>query len=230
MLKRDLKRPPIINRGSFIRFTALNALAISFHNTHVPIQCISFGAGSDTRFFLLASKGFQFSKYIEIDFPQITSKKAFTISKHRELKDLIGEYSVNGGGTEIKSEVYNLISGDLRNLEEIIPKLESVGFDRSKPAIFLSECVMIYLEKQVSDTLVKWSRDYMTSCCLFLTFEQIMPDDAFGRVMLQNLKVYSLPTSRLETFHFPEFTLTPLLKVNAKGTWMLVLATRMPLQ
>jgi [phosphatase 2A protein]-leucine-carboxy methyltransferase len=76
-VKRGLKpsRPPIINRGTFIRQASLNRYIQTFTDKYEAGTCqvVSFGAGSDTRLFL--SKDGLWKHYYEIDFPQVCSKK-----------------------------------------------------------------------------------------------------------------------------------------------------------
>ena len=57
--------------------------------------------------------------------------------------------------------------------------------------MFLSECVLIYLEPQHSDSLMRWISD-TCSCAVFAAFEQILPDDPFGKMMLRNLQACDL--------------------------------------
>jgi O-methyltransferase involved in polyketide biosynthesis len=80
-IKRGSKpnRPPIINRGTFIRQASLNRYIETFLECYGKGTCqvVSFGAGSDTRFFL-GERGV-YKHYYEIDFPQICSKKVYEV-------------------------------------------------------------------------------------------------------------------------------------------------------
>jgi MoxR-like ATPase len=60
-------------------------------------------------------------------------------------------------------------------------------FSPSVPTLFVSECVLIYMEAQYSREWIQWSSDYFTDVSYAL-YEQILPDDAFGRVMMANIK------------------------------------------
>ncbi|KAF9360238.1 hypothetical protein BGX34_007878 [Mortierella sp. NVP85] len=92
------------------------------------------------------------------------------------------------GGTELYSKDYCLLSGDLREFEHsIVPKLKAQGFDTSLPTLFLSECVLIYLQPKDSDAIVDWVGNNMDAS-LFVVYEQINPTDPFGAMMLRNLK------------------------------------------
>ncbi|KAL3896722.1 MAG: hypothetical protein SGCHY_003887 [Lobulomycetales sp.] len=197
---RKVVRPPVINRGSFIRQASLNSLMRAFISRFPAnsVQVVSFGAGSDTRFFL-SSPSLAYKHYYEIDFPQVTTRKAMIIAKTPELKALVGAgYTLAAGGMDLHGTTgYSLLSGDLCSFSQaILPKLLERGFDTSCPTIFLSECVLIYLDPAVSRHLIQWAAQCRTS--LFATFEQILPEDAFGRVMLENLgnRGISLPGIR----------------------------------
>jgi len=55
------------------------------------------------------------------------------------------------------------------------------------PTLFVSECVLIYMEAQFSTRLVEWAGSRLEDAS-FVLYEQILPDDAFGRVMMANIK------------------------------------------
>lgn len=57
----------------------------------------------------------------------------------------------------------------------------------SVPTLFVSECVLIYMEAQFSTRLVEWAASHIADAS-FVLYEQILPDDAFGRVMMSNIK------------------------------------------
>ncbi|KAG0006417.1 hypothetical protein BGZ65_008284 [Modicella reniformis] len=245
-VKRPSRRPPIINRGSYLRTVSLDALTEEFikstiegppesvsidsrasitttattsssskttstsstpttisikpsspsssslPTTTISIkkQIVSLGCGSDTRYFKFKSKGLSAHKYFEIDFQESTAKKAAVIKKNNAFTDIIADpdLKLGQGGTELYSKDYCLLSGDLREFEDsIVPKLKTQGFDISLPTLFLSECVLIYIQPRDSDTIVNWVGNNMDAS-LFVVYEQINPTDAFGAMMLRNLK------------------------------------------
>lgn len=47
---------------------------------------------------------------------------------------------------------------------------------------------MIYMEPEHSQNLIRWVSSQCKSA-VFLTYEQILPDDSFGRTMISNLEV-----------------------------------------
>jgi len=62
---------------------------------------------------------------------------------------------------------------------------------KSLPTMFLSECVMIYMDPMDSDAIVKWISDNVPTA-MILAYEQILPNDAFGQMMIKNLKVNTI--------------------------------------
>lgn len=71
-------------------------------------------------------------KYYEIDFPEITMKKAMTIKKSKELSSLLDDpekVKIERGGMDLKSTSYCLLGGDLRNWSDIASRMMDAGFD-----------------------------------------------------------------------------------------------------
>ncbi|KAI8827188.1 S-adenosyl-L-methionine-dependent methyltransferase [Fimicolochytrium jonesii] len=196
-VRRAQKRPPVINRGTFARSKALETLIDHFlasgDGNPQGKQIVSLGAGSDTRYFLLKSAGRQPRKYFEIDFPEIVSKKGQTIAKNPPLTKLVGPFKIERGGLELHGLDYHLISGDLRTFsDQLIPRLNSLGLDSTLPTLFLCECVLIYLQPALSRTILSATSTLVREGGgggVFVVYEQIHPDDAFGRVMAQNLRL-----------------------------------------
>ncbi|TPX66355.1 hypothetical protein SpCBS45565_g04504 [Spizellomyces sp. 'palustris'] len=185
-VRRPQRRPPVINRALD---TLIQQFLRSGDGSPKTKQIISLGAGSDTRWFLLKAQDLHPARYYEIDFPEITGRKAQIIKKNKEMTELLGEHLLTSGGTEIHSDNYHLVPGDLRNFStEILPRIASLGFDKSLPTLFLSECVLIYISPHDSANLVQCAADSIESG-VFVTYEQILPDDPFGVTMLQNLKM-----------------------------------------
>lgn len=72
------------------------------------------------------------SKYFEVDFPEITMKKAMLIKKRRELCSLLDDPSnvkIERGGMDLKGPDYCMLGGDLRNWTDITTRLVDAGLD-----------------------------------------------------------------------------------------------------
>jgi tRNA wybutosine-synthesizing protein 4 len=94
---------------------------------------------------------------------------------------------------------YCILSGDLRKWTAFSERLvKDCGLDLSLPTIVLSECVLIYLQKQYSDAIVNWAGSLQES--FFVTYEQINPDDPFGQVMIRNLKTRNIDLHGIHSY------------------------------
>lgn len=96
-VKRAATRPPLINIGTYLRTWSIDRLVDAFLAGDGRRQFVSLGAGTDTRFFRIASgskyteQAARLARYVEIDFPEATSKKAMFIRKQNNLAELLKE-------------------------------------------------------------------------------------------------------------------------------------------
>lgn len=72
-------------------------------------------------------------------------------------------------------------------------------FSHSAPTLFLSECVMIYLDPAHSQAILDWVTSQVKNC-MFVLYEQIRPRDAFGQMMIRNLQSRNIELKGLEAF------------------------------
>lgn len=165
--------------GSYFRFLGLDSLIRQFISLFPnEAQVVNLGAGFDTRYLnYKKDPNIRFKAFYEIDFPHIISSKKYILSSIKDFSKAINDYF--------------LIPGDLNDWQSIVEKLFECGFNPKLPTIFISECVLIYLECKFSDEIIKWS-SLFTNISMFIAFEQILPNDAFGKVMLRNLKVRNI--------------------------------------
>lgn len=122
------------------------------------------------------------------------------------------------GYSELNANGYHLLPCDLRDMESTKAKLEAAGIDKrcecnrisagcaagisieplpfclthcrhdcSAPTLFISECVLIYMDAHFSSRVISWSAEFFDDVG-YVLYEQILPDDAFGRVMMANIK------------------------------------------
>ncbi|KAI8852230.1 S-adenosyl-L-methionine-dependent methyltransferase [Chytridium lagenaria] len=184
--KRPARRPPIINRGTYSRSSSIDVLVHQFVRGAAAFgggQVVALGAGFDTRYFLLKSMNLQCARYFEVDFPEITSRKAMLMKKDKTMGPMLGENKI----------------GDLREWESnIVPKLKSLGFDESCPTLYLSECVLVYMEEEYINSILSWCAR-SSAASFFITYEQIRPEDAFGKVMIENLRLRNISLPGLES-------------------------------
>ncbi|KAL5212452.1 hypothetical protein ABZP36_023299 [Zizania latifolia] len=188
---------PNDSEGYYARWSVLRKLMRQFLNSgngsndQKRKQILSLGAGFDTTFFQLQGEGITPYLYVELDFKEVTSKKAAIINHYSEMKEKLGpEASISIEKGEVTSEHYKLFSADIRD----IPKLDSVihmaEMNPSLPTFIIAECVLIYLDPTSISAIVSWASDKFSTAISFL-YEQIHPDDAFGEQMIIILEVPS---------------------------------------
>uniref|UniRef100_A0A673ICS7 tRNA wybutosine-synthesizing protein 4 n=1 Tax=Sinocyclocheilus rhinocerous TaxID=307959 RepID=A0A673ICS7_9TELE len=177
------RRAPLINRGYYVRWKAVDhCLKQFFHATQSCSrrQILSLGAGFDSLYFRLHAEGALGGVTVfEVDFPEVARRKAALINSNTCLKDinLVQPYAVF-----IRSGHYNLIGVDVRKEQEVEVTLSGAGLQWDAPTLVLSEVVLTYMETQWSDAVIGWAAKLLPQS-VFVMYEQIHPDDPFGRVM-----------------------------------------------
>ncbi|RKP18168.1 leucine carboxyl methyltransferase [Rozella allomycis CSF55] len=200
---REFKCSPIMNRGTFVRTKTIDQIVLSFIQNfkESTVQILSLGAGSDTRFFnLIKRRHYKNIKYFEVDFAAVNAKKCNVIKRKKEFLSILDNPRIAIDISEIYSDDYFLLSEDLRNFKtKVMPKLITCGFTYTNPTIVLSECVLIYLDSIVGDAIISTLSSVLTTSC-FVTYEQIKPHDAFGSVMIDNLKAKNISLLSIEKY------------------------------
>jgi tRNA wybutosine-synthesizing protein 4 len=202
-IESSVRISPIISRGYFARVYSINRLIEDFLQTcsaasKKMCQIVSFGAGYDTRVFCMRDSDNRFSslsiKYIEMDFETVVRQKAAIIHQVPNLHDLLDNAQFYHNEKELKNGVvvssngYILLAGDLRDeksLQHLIMSIES-----DVPTLFLAEMVLAYMDPEYSDHLIAITRNAIKSpnLSIFIIYEPINPNDAFGKMMIKNLK------------------------------------------
>ncbi|KAL1217146.1 Leucine carboxyl methyltransferase 1-like protein [Cardamine amara subsp. amara] len=195
-VKRPVRRSPIINRGYFSRWAAFRKLMAQFlesgtssnETAQAKKQILSLGAGFDTTYFQLLDEGKGPHLYVELDFKEVTSKKAAVIENSSQLRDKIGENaSISVEEGQVLSDHYKLLSVDLRDIPKLRDVISFADMDPSLPTFIIAECVLIYLDPDSSRSIVNWGSKTFSTAVFFL-YEQIHPNDAFGHQMIRNLE------------------------------------------
>ncbi|GKV12736.1 hypothetical protein SLEP1_g23852 [Rubroshorea leprosula] len=208
-VRRPVKRSPIINRGYFARWAAFRKLLYQFldcegsnEKGHMKKQILSLGAGFDTTYFQLQNEGKAPHLYVELDFKEVTGKKASLIESCIELRDRVGTTAlISPENGEVLSDHYKLLPADLRNIQKLDDVISLANMDPSLPTFIIAECVLIYLDPDSTRAIVGWASKTFSTAIFFL-YEQIHPDDAFGQQMIKNLEsrgcallsIYATPT------------------------------------
>ncbi|TFK23147.1 leucine carboxyl methyltransferase [Coprinopsis marcescibilis] len=227
-------RPPLINIGTYVRTSGIDTLVDEWlhlgKQSGKKCQIVSLGAGSDTRFWRIATGAYneELSTYIEVDFPEIVTKKAMAIRKSKDMSQVLGEAKVAGGGTALHSAKYHLLSGDLRSSPSAAfgPLFTNTEHDTdgqpllspSLPTLILFECVLAYMSPEISSRLLEWFVNYtkpseggILGCVIYEMFKL---NDSFGRVMLANLQTRNVALPGALPFNTLESLSERLMKVG----------------
>ncbi|ELR13277.1 leucine carboxyl methyl transferase [Acanthamoeba castellanii str. Neff] len=156
-------------RGYYTRVAAIHNVLRQFlaaGGSDTPKQVVCLGAGFDTTYFQKKSEGWLGDNVVfyELDFGEVVKRKSNIITTCRELHELIAHNEAGIRVTEegLHTKNYHLITADLRSIEHVDKVLTTAGLDK------------------------RWAATYEKA--VFVTYEQILPDDAFGRMMLKNLE------------------------------------------
>ncbi|KAK8206624.1 carboxy methyl transferase for protein phosphatase 2A [Zalaria obscura] len=196
------RRYPIINRGTYVRTTAIDRLVDNFlcQEPSARKQIISLGAGSDTRFF--RRKDVKNVVYHEIDFPSNTEQKISAIERTPLLLNALqstlpspADLQVSAEKTALASTTYNIHPLDLRTLAS--PELGGASsppqlpnLDPTLPTLVLSECCLCYLPPEVTTSILQRVSNSVispTAPLALIVYEPIRPYDSFGKTMISNL-------------------------------------------
>ncbi|KAJ5738748.1 hypothetical protein N7493_001903 [Penicillium malachiteum] len=210
------RRLPIINRGTYVRTTAIDQLVDRFlglpssGGTTQKKQIISLGAGSDTRVFrLFTSRQPSNLIYHELDFAVNTSAKIRAIrttpilQQALDIESSSNDVLVSEAGDALHTSSYHLYPLDLRSLSsssspsELLPHV-----DTTLPTLLISECCLIYLSPTEATEVVSFFTERLlgpqTAPLGLVLYEPIRPNDAFGRTMVSNLATRGI---QLQTLH-----------------------------
>lgn len=199
---RSVRRMPIINRGTYVRTTAVDALVGDFLDEYADAQAgsktcqvVSLGAGTDTRWARfsrdpLVKAKMRACRWIEVDFAETMDGKRGMLERAgfadavAQGQDWVGvamdlRELVSAGGPE---------DGSGQAAQE--SKLAQ-AVDGSLPTLLLSEMCLTYLPPASASTpalaAIAGSLIPEPTPLHAVLYEPLAPSDAFGRTMIQNL-------------------------------------------
>ncbi|OJJ62838.1 hypothetical protein ASPSYDRAFT_86488 [Aspergillus sydowii CBS 593.65] len=180
-LGQETRRLPIINRGTYVRTTAIDQLVARFLGLTADSdpewknkkkQIISLGAGTDTRVFrLLSLRPALDLVYHEIDFAVNNAAKIKAIRGTPLLQRALGrpeEVDISDGADELHSPAYHIHAVDLRTLAREVDANNNTSpaqgrshrlkelVDPSLPTLLLSECCLVYLAPDEATGVVRY--------------------------------------------------------------------------
>jgi tRNA wybutosine-synthesizing protein 4 len=189
------RKPPLINRGYYSRVASIRSTLHSFVRSVSGAdgtrraQVVTLGAGYDTLYFNNAA--LDGVTFFELDFPSVIQNKLALIAKFPLLAQAIShdwerEVTRSTDFVGLVAPRYRAAGVDLSEVDAVERCLRAVGFDTTLPTLVISECVLIYIAADRGDSLLRWFASTLADSAV-VTYEQIRPDDAFGRMMVENL-------------------------------------------
>jgi len=215
-------REPLMLRGYYLRNYIMRDIVRKFLSTEQGSfpkkQIVNLGAGFDTLYFWIKKQNL-FSPdmlYFELDFMDVLKHKVESLSNHPTLLAQIGspdEIVLDLNSGSLRSANYNIIPGDLRYWDDLVSKMRECNFDPSVPTLYLSECVLIYMQAEFSQSIISWIAEN-SDVALFACYEQIKPNDAFGKMMIENLDRRGCSLQGLRAFPTEQSQINRFLSVG----------------
>ena len=163
--------------------------------------------------------------WVEVDFPSLLRRKKALIEG---APSLMNGFQHHAGGEEValKTDInsseektenqgshnaddtstcifsadnFRMIGCDLRDIAVLLRALTSSGFCLSRPTLVLSECVLTYVAPEHVERLIQWASSALLKC-LYVTYEQVRPRDAFGYTMQNALRRKNAPLMNIDSF------------------------------
>lgn len=188
---------PLMNRGTWLRTTAIENSVISFSQRHggQPIQVISFGAGVDTLYFRLRLNhpAVRLERFVELDFADLVLEKHGIIAKHNELSSLV-------------SSEYRLLAADIRKADDVITTLTRNAV-QGVPTLLLAEMVFVYIEEPLTTQLLQSTMNFLgadRNPVFLITYDAMNPNDRFGKMMCENLRHFGVELKGIHALPTPE--------------------------
>lgn len=89
---------------------------------------------------------------------------------------MIINFSLDGeiklSATDLHSSGFHIVGADLRNLVELEAKLKDSDVRYDAPTFILTECVLVYMQSQFGDALLKFLSDKFKTA-VFVNYEQV---------------------------------------------------------
>lgn len=190
----QVRRSPIIHRGYYARNVSFTNGMMEFFNLTAEgdRQVLFLGAGYDTTPLIPYQQNLQRVRTFEVDFLDIINSKVDILKSIPGFMSLLSGYVTEGADVNVNSKTiigpHTFISGDLRHAESVAAALLESGFDPDVPTLVLSECVLVYMDKESNMQLATELGKIMHNNALWMTYDMIKPDDVYGKNMIRNLR------------------------------------------
>eukprot|EP00727_Mastigamoeba_balamuthi_P008215 m51a1_g4014 hypothetical protein (332) ;mRNA; f:562397-563754 len=200
-VRKPARKPPLINRGHFARVSAIDTVVRRFLALGGR-QVVVLGCGYDTTFFRLSSSGAmpEGCVWVDVDFPQVVRTKASVVRSTPAMCACVGGASTpaqHSGRVLSLGSAYHLAGADLTKPAELAEAL--AGLDRSAPCLFVSECVLVYLDPREGDAVIAYAASQFARA-VFVAYEPFKPSDPFGARMVANLRARGCPLRSVDAY------------------------------
>jgi len=198
------RKAPEIHLGYFTRVSAIWNLLIrtvdhicEVTGAKTKMQVVNLGAGFDTLFWRLldhldqSSRSHILNSFVDVDLLEVSAKKCMAVRKSKLLIAKVagdGNEEVRFSRTDLHGSKYHVVAANFTDLNTLEKKLnECGGFDYNLPTIFISECVLVYIEPTKTTSFLQWAATKFHSSVGLINHEQLNIFDKFGQVMMDNL-------------------------------------------
>ena len=157
--------------GTYVRAMVVRLVVSEFISIFKrKCNIVSLGSGFDTLFWNLDLKP---DKYIEVDLKEVVMRKSFIVQRSPLLRQSLSK-DAKITPTGITSESFHLLNVDISGDSEVALNhiVELTGMDKNLPVLFLSECVLVYLESEKSQKLIDTIPNLFKDA-FFLLYEQV---------------------------------------------------------
>ncbi|KAK6414283.1 carboxy methyl transferase for protein phosphatase 2A, partial [Oleoguttula sp. CCFEE 5521] len=193
------RRYPIINRGTYVRSQAIDALIVKFLDKSKAgdSNIISLGAGSDSRYWRLTEET-DFLAYHELDFEaNVAPKRAAIDRAFADPGSELARWQLEDGDDSCSHHLHAI---DLREFASADPP-ELPDLDWTLPTLILSECCLCYLAPDTASAVIRYFTSRLQSAVGLVLYEPIRPKDAFGKTMVTNLGSRGIHMQTLKCYH-----------------------------
>ncbi|KAI0464328.1 hypothetical protein LJB42_001939 [Komagataella kurtzmanii] len=207
VVKKPQRRSPAINRGYWLRMHSIkeSLRSIMDQSTSETVIIINLGAGYDVLPFELLENEKTNIFCIDVDYPDLISKKISLIRGSSELRHIINEKSESAipkHGIMLKTDNYAAVGCDLNDLplfEQLMTELNLCRDDVC--SIFIAEVSLAYMKPTCANPIIQETSKFPNSH--FLLLEQLLPAGErhpFSRTMLYHFSRLDSPLQCVQTY------------------------------
>jgi [phosphatase 2A protein]-leucine-carboxy methyltransferase len=151
---------------------------------------------------MLQSPGAEKLVYHELDFEPTCRRKLAITQSSPSLRHIFKDVSIHDGGSwsAVSSQggEYHCHALDLRDVSKSLAELPS-HMRSNVPTLLISECCLCYLTHQDSENVLQFFASKIPNLAALL-YEPMPLQDAFGQMMISNLKARHIHMPSLEKY------------------------------